>query len=158
MNIMRWFFSFHGRIGRHAFIFGYLIVAALCFAIGRPLMSVIMGVHVTGTLTLYMKGVQTVYLCYTLYILGFIANLSLASLVVKRLHDMEVSGYWALGAISANFSVRIYWRKVFCHLGIACLVLDHHPLSLLFDAGSVFRQTKRQCLRFSARKVLIASS
>jgi len=89
MNILRWFFSFHGRVGRRVFIFGYLIVAALFFTIGWPLLSVIAGVH-------------TLYLMYILYILSFIANFSLASLMVKRLHDMGLSGFWALGVISAN--------------------------------------------------------
>lgn len=102
MNILRWFFSFHGRVGRRVFIFGYLIVAAIYFAIGLPLMSVIMDVPAPGMHTLNITGVNTIYLMYTLYILSFIANFSLASLVVKRLHDIGLSGFWALGVISAN--------------------------------------------------------
>jgi len=102
MNILRWFFSFHGRVGRRVFIFGYLIVAALFFAIGWPLMSVITGVQVTGVHTLNITGAHTIYLMYTLYIICFIANFSLASLVVKRLHDMGPSGVLAFGVISAN--------------------------------------------------------
>jgi uncharacterized membrane protein YhaH (DUF805 family) len=84
------------------FIFGYLIVAAIYFAIGLPLMSVIMDVPAPGMHTLNITGVNTIYLMYTLYILSFIANFSLASLVVKRLHDIGLSGFWALGVISAN--------------------------------------------------------
>jgi uncharacterized membrane protein YhaH (DUF805 family) len=60
-------------------------------------MSVIVGVR-----TPYETGIHTVYLMYILYILSFIADVSLASLVAKRLHDIGLSGFWALGVISAN--------------------------------------------------------
>ena len=112
MRILRWFFSFHGRIGRRALIFGYLIVAAIFFAIGWPLMSVWRDVHLMGVHTLYLTDANTIYLMYSMYILSFIANLSLASLVVKRLHDMGLSGFWALGVISANALSAYVVRKI----------------------------------------------
>jgi len=102
MNVLRWFFSFHGRVGRRVFIFGCLIVAALFFAIGWPLMSVITDVQLRGVHTPYITDAQTTHLWYAMYVLSFIANFSLASLVVKRLHDMGLSGFWALCVISAD--------------------------------------------------------
>jgi len=112
MTISRWFFSFRGRVGRRVFIFGYLLVAALYFAIGLPLIAVIAGVPVTGVHTLDITSAHTICLMYTMYILSFIANFSLASLVVKRLHDMGLSGFWALGIISANVLSAYIVRKI----------------------------------------------
>jgi len=75
-------------------------------------MSVWRDVHLMGVHTLYLTDANTIYLMYSMYILSFIANLSLASLVVKRLHDMGLSGFWALGVISANALSAYVVRKI----------------------------------------------
>jgi uncharacterized membrane protein YhaH (DUF805 family) len=92
MTELRWFFSFHGRIGRRVFIFGILIVQALLSAIGWALVFIIRRVNAPRE-----------ELFNFLLFLTVIAVFSSCGLVVRRLHDMGPSGIWALGVAFVVF-------------------------------------------------------
>jgi uncharacterized membrane protein YhaH (DUF805 family) len=90
MNLMRWFFSFHGRVGRRVFLFGTLFICALFSLILFVLVFAIRSVAITPQNPFHILDVPTV-----------IAATSWLSLVVKRLHDLGRSGFWALGVAFA---------------------------------------------------------
>src|SRR5215510_440140 len=92
MTLLRWLFSFHGRVGRRVFIFGTLIVPTLIGAIQLVLFFLKRSVN---------APLEELY-NFPL-ILTVVATYSSCSLVVKRLHDMGRSGFWALGVTFVVF-------------------------------------------------------
>jgi uncharacterized membrane protein YhaH (DUF805 family) len=116
-NTLEDLFSFHGRLERGGFLIytGCTVVAALVSVLIAQsfVSSIIFGTG--GDATAQMLGV---YLGFVFVVLGFMHT----AVVVKRLHDLDLSGYWA-GSIALTL--------------LLCAVSDKEPgLSIVTFAAA----------------------
>ena len=126
MSILRWFFSFHGRVGRRVFITGNLILGALFSLIGWAQILVIKSVHT-----------QTELLLLTLIPI-VIYTFSWLSLAVKRLHDLGRSGFWALGVAFVVFPCKYIGFRLVPSNAALLQVISWIILFIFFAVLSVY--------------------
>jgi uncharacterized membrane protein YhaH (DUF805 family) len=93
MTILRWLFSFHGRVGRQVYFLGSFILGAISYVMLWVLELVIKSLHASPVGHYVFLTIWSVSTAIQTY--------SISCLMVKRLHDIGRSGIWALGAISA---------------------------------------------------------
>ncbi|OYV50764.1 MAG: hypothetical protein B7Z78_10340 [Rhodospirillales bacterium 20-60-12] len=124
-------FSFSGRLRRLAY-FGYSIVAGLIGSIPAVIgaLSLIYGKHhneaVLIVVAVVILGISAIYFAWTSFAIG-----------VKRLHDMDMSGYnqiWIIGLSAAGQILR------YLHQPVTGIVIGVFSLGvslwLLFAPGS----------------------
>ena len=109
--MMKLLFSFEGRIGRHNYLLGIVaqmaILAGLFFAFGTALISTFTVVGVPdleaaggqSALAVESLGIATIIFCVIVILVAFYMS---AAVQVKRLHDLNLSGWFALISLSAG--------------------------------------------------------
>lgn len=93
MDIQKMFFSFEGRLNRKPYFFGNLALALISGAFGT-----------------IMDNSSSTLISILGFIIGIAAIIGSASLMVKRLHDLDKGGIWVLLALIplVNFFFGIY--------------------------------------------------
>ena len=86
MAVLKWLFSFYGRIQRVRFFWGGWLIIIVILAIDVRLSMASLHGQAENLETSFYQMILPLPLIYW----------SLSSLLVKRLHDMNASGWWVL--------------------------------------------------------------
>jgi uncharacterized membrane protein YhaH (DUF805 family) len=104
-SIFAWYFlSLTGRIKRQEFSLGYFGLLAICGLFTR-LLTKIAFFNTAGRIWRYEELIVALSLPFLIAVL--ILSWPFAAITVKRLHDLNLSGWWVLLALAIPFAARL---------------------------------------------------
>lgn len=120
-GVKAWYFSFYGRVGRLAFLGRLLIIVLVLAGV------VVLNLFALSSFIFLGPGALIVMVLMTLFTVFLVMASSLAalSLYVRRLHDINLSGYWVILVIVLWF---IKYIGVFVYSDL--FMVFFHGLSL----------------------------